>query len=58
MNALISSSSEIEKEFIERQYGRITSVIDLPRDKDLIKQIKDPIKVHDAGVKPRPAAGT
>ena len=38
------------------QYGRIASVADLPADKKLIKQIKDAIRVHDAGVKPRVAA--
>lgn len=35
------------------QYGRITSLADLPKDKVLIKDIKDAIKVHDAGIKPR-----
>ena len=38
------------------QYGRIASVADLPADKKLIKQIKDAIRVHDAGVKPRVVA--
>lgn len=37
------------------QYGRITSLADLPKDKALVKQIKDAIKVHDGGVKPRSA---
>ena len=35
------------------QYGRIASLADLPKDKEMVKQIKDAIKVHDAGVKPR-----
>lgn len=35
------------------QYGRITKLADLPTDKVLVKQIKDAIKVHDIGVKPR-----
>jgi uncharacterized protein YdeI (YjbR/CyaY-like superfamily) len=35
------------------QYGRITKLADLPPDKALAKQIKDAIKVHDVGVKPR-----
>jgi uncharacterized protein YdeI (YjbR/CyaY-like superfamily) len=34
------------------QYGKITSLSDLPKNKELIKQIKDAIKVHDAGIKP------
>lgn len=40
------------------QYGRITSLSDLPKDKDFVKQIKDAIKLHDAGVKPRSAPRT
>jgi uncharacterized protein YdeI (YjbR/CyaY-like superfamily) len=40
------------------QYGRITSLADLPKDKELVKQIKDAIKLHDAGVKPRAGART
>jgi hypothetical protein len=40
------------------QYGRITSLADLPKDKELVKQIKDAIKLHDAGVKPRAVART
>ena len=40
------------------QYGRITSLADLPKEKELVKQIKDAIKVHDAGVKPRSAPRT
>jgi uncharacterized protein YdeI (YjbR/CyaY-like superfamily) len=35
------------------QFGKITSLSDLPKDKALIKQIKDAMKVHDAGIKPR-----
>jgi uncharacterized protein YdeI (YjbR/CyaY-like superfamily) len=35
------------------QYGRITSLADLPKEKDLVRQIKQAIKVHDGGVKPR-----
>jgi uncharacterized protein YdeI (YjbR/CyaY-like superfamily) len=38
------------------QYGRIASLEDLPSDKTLVKQIKEAVKVHDAGVKPRVAA--
>jgi len=38
------------------QYGRITSVADLPKEKVLVQQIKEAVRVHDAGVKPRPAA--
>jgi len=33
------------------QYGKITSLKDLPKDKELTKQIKDAMKVHDAGIK-------
>ena len=40
------------------QYGRITSLADLPKEKELVKQIKDAIKLHDAGVKPRAVART
>jgi uncharacterized protein YdeI (YjbR/CyaY-like superfamily) len=35
------------------QYGRITSLADLPKEKVLVQQIKQAIKVHDGGVKPR-----
>lgn len=38
------------------QYGRITGLGDLPKDKAIIQQIKEAIKVHDAGVKPIPSA--
>jgi uncharacterized protein YdeI (YjbR/CyaY-like superfamily) len=38
------------------QYGRITAIGDLPKDKVLAQQIKDAVKVHDAGVKPRTVA--
>ncbi|MEK6406083.1 MAG: YdeI/OmpD-associated family protein [Acidobacteriota bacterium] len=34
------------------QYGKITSIADLPKDKELIKQIKEAVKLHDSGVKP------
>jgi uncharacterized protein YdeI (YjbR/CyaY-like superfamily) len=34
------------------QYGKITSLADLPKDKELIKQIKDAVKLHDSGIKP------
>lgn len=34
------------------QFGKITSLSDLPRDKLLIKQIKHAVNVHDAGIKP------
>jgi uncharacterized protein YdeI (YjbR/CyaY-like superfamily) len=35
------------------QYGRITSMSDLPKDKVLAQDIKKAVKLHDAGVKPR-----
>jgi uncharacterized protein YdeI (YjbR/CyaY-like superfamily) len=38
------------------QYGRITRLADLPKDKALVQQIKEAIKLHDGGVKPRSAA--
>lgn len=38
------------------QYGRIASLADLPGEKTLVKQIKEAVRVHDAGVKPRVAA--
>ncbi|MFY9554798.1 MAG: YdeI/OmpD-associated family protein [Blastocatellia bacterium] len=38
------------------QYGRITSLGDLPKDKVLVQQIKEAVKLHDAGVKPPPRA--
>lgn len=38
------------------QYGRITKLADLPKDKVLVQQIKEAVKVHDAGVKPRTRA--
>lgn len=34
------------------QYGKITSLADLPKDKELIKQIKEAVKLHDSGIKP------
>jgi len=37
------------------QYGRITSLSDLPKDKALVGQIKEAIKVHDEGLKARSA---
>lgn len=40
------------------QYGRIASLADLPKDKELIKQVKEAIKLHDAGVKPRAVTRT
>jgi len=40
------------------QYGRITNLADLPKEKELVKQIKDAIRLHDAGVKPRAVART
>jgi uncharacterized protein YdeI (YjbR/CyaY-like superfamily) len=36
------------------QYGRISSLADLPKEKELVKQIKEAVKLHDAGVKPPP----
>jgi hypothetical protein len=38
------------------QYGRISSLADLPRDNVLAKQIKEAVRVHDGGVKPRTTA--
>jgi hypothetical protein len=35
------------------QFGRITSLGDLPKEKEFVKQIKEAVKLHDAGVKPR-----
>jgi uncharacterized protein YdeI (YjbR/CyaY-like superfamily) len=35
------------------QFGRITSLADLPSEKRLVQQIREAIKVHDSGVKPR-----
>src|SRR5262245_60983194 len=40
------------------QYGKIKSLADLPKDKGLVKQIKDAMKVHDAGIKPAPRPKT
>lgn len=34
------------------QYGRITSPSDLPKDKELIKKLKEVVKLHDSGAKP------
>jgi len=34
------------------QFGKITSTSDLPKDKTLIKRIKDAVKLHDSGIKP------
>ena len=34
------------------QYGKITSIADLPKDKELIKQIRDAVKLHDSGIRP------
>lgn len=34
------------------QYGKITSLADLPKDKELIKQIKEAVKMSDSGTKP------
>jgi hypothetical protein len=33
-------------------YGKITNPADLPKDKELIRQIKEAVKLHDSGVKP------
>lgn len=33
------------------QYGRIASLADLPKEKALVKQIREAIKLHDAGIK-------
>lgn len=33
------------------QFGKITALKDLPKDKQLVKQIKDAMKVHDSGIK-------
>lgn len=50
------SSRESETGPAIGQYGRITALGDLPKDKALVQQIKDAVKVHDAGVKPRSSA--
>lgn len=34
------------------QYGKITNLADLPKDKELIRQIKEAVKLHDSGIKP------
>jgi uncharacterized protein YdeI (YjbR/CyaY-like superfamily) len=47
------SSLEAETGPAMGQYGRITGLGDLPKDKVLAQQIKDAVKLHDAGVKPR-----
>ena len=36
------------------QYGKITSLADLPSDRALTKQIKDAVKLHNSGIKPAP----
>ena len=36
------------------QYGKIKSLKDLPKDKELVKQIKAAVKLHDSGIKPAP----
>ncbi|HSB12397.1 MAG TPA: YdeI/OmpD-associated family protein [Blastocatellia bacterium] len=36
------------------QYGKITSISDLPKDKELIKQIKEAVKLHQSGIKASP----
>jgi uncharacterized protein YdeI (YjbR/CyaY-like superfamily) len=48
-----SASREAQSGPAMGQYGRITSLADLPKDKVLVQEIKDAIKVHDGGVKPR-----
>ena len=40
------------------QFGKITALKDLPKDKQLVKQIKDAMKVHDQGIKPAPRPKT
>lgn len=40
------------------QYGRITSLSDLPKDKALSRHIKDAVKAHDTGIKPKPTPRT
>ena len=47
-----SASREAQTGPAMGQYGRITSLRDLPNDKELGKQIKEAVKLHDAGVKP------
>ena len=51
--AMNDASRESETGPAMGQYGRITGLKDLPKDKVLVQQIKDAVKVHDAGVKPR-----
>ena len=48
-----SASREAESGPAMGQYGRIAKLADLPKEKVLVQQIKDAIKVHDGGVKPR-----
>jgi uncharacterized protein YdeI (YjbR/CyaY-like superfamily) len=47
-----SASREAQTGLAMGQYGRIASLRDLPEDKELGKQIKEAVKLHDAGVKP------
>ena len=51
-----STSREAQTGPAMGQYGRITSLGDLPKDKILIQQIEEAVKVHDAGVKPQARA--
>ena len=51
-----STSREAQTGPAMGQYGRIASLADLPKDKVLVQQIKEAIKVHDGGVKPRASA--
>jgi uncharacterized protein YdeI (YjbR/CyaY-like superfamily) len=51
-----SASREAQSGPAMGQYGRITALADLPKDKVLVQQIKDAIRVHDGGVKPRASA--
>ena len=48
-----SASREAETGTAMGQYGRIGALTDLPKDKVLAQQIRDVVKIHDSGVKPR-----
>jgi uncharacterized protein YdeI (YjbR/CyaY-like superfamily) len=53
---LIQSLKAGDKQLNEAagQYGRLTSLDDLPPDKTILKQVKEAAKLNDAGVKTPP----
>ena len=58
LGAMLQIDSKLEKAMGD--FGRITSLQDMPNDKDFAKLLKKAIKLHDAGVKipARSKAGT